>query len=64
MDFETRHFRQLQRDYGNPYKEGSRQWLAWANGYDAGRIDVAMQAFAVKVKMADLPRKKPRTIIE
>ena len=39
MDILERMMRVQQRSYGNPYKEGSRQWLAWAKGYNAGRLD-------------------------
>ena len=43
MMLEERMYRQQQRDAGNPYKEGSRQWLAWSKGWLAGQLEMAAQ---------------------
>ena len=44
MELLERMWRQKQRDLGNPYKEGSAQWRAWGNGYEASELKNVLQA--------------------
>lgn len=50
-------FRQQQRDAGNPYKEESRSWIAWARGYAAGQIAMAAERwFDATGKQIKMPK--------
>lgn len=42
MDILERLDRVRQRDNGNPYREGSAQYRAWARGHIAGQLKVVM----------------------
>lgn len=46
---EERMFRQQQRDRGNPYKEGSRQWIAWSRGYVAAELAAVVEQWNRRV---------------
>ena len=62
MMLEHRMFRQMQRDAGNPYKEESRQWLAWAKGYTSGQIAMAVTRWnAATGENVKLPRPRRRS---
>lgn len=43
MELLERMWRQKQRDLGNPYKEGTAQWRAWGNGYEAAEFQGALK---------------------
>ena len=43
MELADRMLRVQQREAGNPYKEGSDQWRAWASGWASGEVHAAMR---------------------
>jgi hypothetical protein len=49
MILEERMFRQQQRDWGNPYKEGTRSWLAWSRGYTASQLACVIEEWNKRV---------------
>lgn len=54
MDIEERMFRQQQRDRKNPYKEGSRSWIAWARGYAACEVDGFLKVWKQHQSSSDI----------
>jgi hypothetical protein len=62
VDINERMFRVLQRSYGNPYKEGSRSWIAWAKGYDAARWKEVASLLKEGKKLIRKMRRSDRTV--